>query len=215
MKTAKYPALIVLALSVSAMLLLNACKKESLPNWDVPKIKTWTYSLLQTGVHVTMHYTYDTDGRVTEELSTNDASSTTYTNTFTYSNNYVLVSYHGTSPDTIWLNADGLNTAFTFNADGYRTAGNSGETYEWVDGNTATAYGNTGDTTHFTYATDKQNTIGYYNKGIYTMGKDSKNPVLTATSSSGAIYNYTYTYDQQGRIASVTSATDTSYYTYY
>lgn len=80
---------------------------------------------------------------------------------------------------------------------------------------------------HVTYnfVPGHKNTTGNQNYGLDMLGIDSQNPIAsrveTSASNSIAVFNYTYTYDSEDRIASMTLYTNTGSfyssetYTYY
>jgi hypothetical protein len=75
-----------------------------------------------------------------------------------------------------------------------------------------------GYTTNYEYYTDKINTIGYYNWGIYFLGKDSKNLIKSAIQNTYTT-NFNYTFDSNNRVSKKREITsnyqNTTTYTYY
>jgi len=75
-----------------------------------------------------------------------------------------------------------------------------------------------GYTTNYEYYTDKINTIGYYNWGIYFLGKDSKNLIKSAIKNTHTT-NFNYTFDSNNRVSKKREITsnyqNTTTYTYY
>jgi hypothetical protein len=75
-----------------------------------------------------------------------------------------------------------------------------------------------GYTINYEYYTDKTNTIGYYNFGIYFLGKDSKNLVKSEIHNTYT-RNFNYTFDSNNRVSKKRQITsnyqNTTTYTYY
>jgi hypothetical protein len=117
------------------------------------------------------------------------------------------------------LNAGTTNATFKYNSDGYLTEEKytstsrvSTYTYTISGGNTEkcvylyipTSGSSSTDSDIFEYYTDKTNTIGYHNFGIYFLGTDNVNLLKKDTytyNSSTSIYSKEYEYDSKGRVS--------------
>ncbi|MEQ1553649.1 MAG: hypothetical protein ABL929_05695 [Ferruginibacter sp.] len=222
MKKIIYVAIVLLA--------ITSCKKKSedviLPNpvAQLPKIKTYTIG----GDNVT--YTYDAQGRILTRVNT--VSNWKYE--YSYGTNVVTENYYvGTTLSStyryelqtdnglvrrIFSSGDTYQTAYTYNANNLVSEKvnsntlNSNTTTEkfyytgnLLDSTIKTFSSNTDKyRTHYTYYTDKINTIGFKNMGYLFYAEESDKPVKQVkyifSPTNTQISDYTYTYDAAGKI---------------
>ncbi len=219
----------------SAVLVLLVCflscsKKDSqVP--ATPKTNCRISSAYYSGGQLSFTYnlSYNADGKISK--LTYDGPNA-YVKTFTYNGNAIYINYAGvafSATDTIMLNSAGriatakdvvkdtvYNTVFTYDAGGLvqssttQITGSAPVTtnYEFTNGDLTNAGpGHIRDTT--TFLTDKPAVIGNlddFNQLIYYGSSYFTNAHLKKSYSYWPFhYDYTYTYDEEGKITSVTS----------
>jgi hypothetical protein len=181
------------------------------------KIKTHTHP--GRFAMITDTYVYDSMGRAVSITSSDD------TETYSYSGNTITHVFFGYTTNSK-VNTQGYidSTAgqsgtydvfYTYDSEGHLLSTSNvsyNHTYTWSGDNmTGSSVFGTNDT--YTYLSGT-NTIGNANKGEAFLGKDSKNLVATKVSS-GSSYTYSYTYDSQNRVASMSDGNITESFTYY
>lgn len=172
-------------------------------------IKTERYTELGTQTLLTANYTYDDQKRVLQKVVTGGWYHVEVT-VFTYSGNTVTAVYTGNSmTDTTAYTLDGQGYGVPVDAEGHPIE--AGDV--WENGNLVSAQVQVGGgaTTTYTYTySDKINTIGNENRGLFFLGKLSKN-LASAVTYYGNTYPVEYTFDDQNRVIESNGVT----YTYY
>jgi hypothetical protein len=208
-----------------------SCSKKDSQVPAPPKSNCRISSAYYSGGQLSFTYTlsYNADGKISK--LTYDGPSA-YTKTFAYSGNSIYINFAGVSisaTDTITLNSMGritthketvndtvYNTSFAYGASGQVTSSTSqfaGQApittnYVFTNGDLTNAGpGNIRDTT--TYLLDRPAVIGNlddFNQLIYYGSSYYTNAHLKKSYSSWPFhYDYTYTYDDEGKITSVVS----------
>jgi len=206
------------------LLLLTACSKKDSPVYvqcyplmpSPHKIAEETgYTGLDTTFSYRKNYLYDDMGRLIREFTMSNGY--TDTSSYTYFSDKIK-----TSGADILLNEQGLAKSsnagiiftWTYNPEGYRTkqvyeyqGGTITDTYTYVCYNqssiarlTQTSISSKYDTTGIIYYTDKANTIGNENHGIYFDGKQSNTLIKTIIRTNQPPLNLTYVFDGMNRV---------------
>ena len=215
---------------VLVVLFLSCSKKDSLiARPPVPDCRIVSAHYTGGQLEFTYNLSYDSNGRLSK--LTYDGP-TAFTKTFSYSGNFIyinMVAIDYSATDTIALNTAGLiathkettkdtvyNTVFSYDANGQVISSTTQKNniapvttyYTFTNGDlTNTLSGNLKDTT--TYAPDKpavKGNLDDFNQLIYYGSFYYKNKHLKDSFSSWPYhYNFTYTYDEDGKITSVVS----------
>jgi hypothetical protein len=116
--------------------------------------------------------------------------------------------------------------SMTYDSDGYILSSStisfgytSKYTFTWSNGNLISKQDSTGlNFERYTYYTDKINTVGNENKGMFFLGMKSKNLVKNYSGSIGGSIDHSYEFDTRNRVKKETAIganTNISTYTYY
>ncbi len=228
---------LILSAAVLAMVFVGCKKEETKPSdsstsssssSSTPKISKETtymyYDSIITDTSITL-YTYDSKGRLVSQINGDFTMKYSYTSanlissTFiikdidtveNYKFNYILdskgkaiKSYQVGKIDTFQIN---------YSADGYSLGSSSSNSqFEVVGENVVKKDGYT-----YEYYLDKINVLSNANRGIYFMGKDSKNLVKSqksvdgGTSTMSPTTQYTYEFDSKNRVIKSTRNTVTT-----
>jgi hypothetical protein len=227
----------------------SACKKKNDETPAVPKLKTSIIPDVLNAEVDTATYSYNSDGTVLQIATPAGAK-----HLFSYNGNMVTdISYDNaggvSETSTYYLNTQGMADSmvegissyryrYIYDVNGFKTiqkfygpsnslagiinytndGSNISDVY-YVDG-----VGNVTTTFHYTFYTDKLNTVGNANKGMSFLGKSSKNTTNVSTLTTGgntSISTSSSTYDSQGRVTSTSfysaggSLFATNTYSYY
>lgn len=106
------------------------------------------------------------------------------------------------------------NEGFVYNYDSLwhlisKVKGSDSFSYSWVNGNKVSETSSfSGEVKAYTYFTNKDNTIGFENMGMYYLGKTSKNLISELVDSlpfnPTTTFTYTYEFDSQNRVTKST-----------
>ncbi len=207
------------------LILAAACSKKETPVYVqchplMPSPHKITEETRYTGIDTVFAYRnqffYDASGRLTLELTTQDGHTDTSA-WYEYQSGKIK-----TRGADIILNDQGLAVSsnagiiftWTYSPEGYMTkqvyeyqGGTMTDTYTYVCYNqsrivrlTQTSISSKYDTTGNIYYTDKANTIGNENHGIYFDGKQSNALIKTITRTNQPSLNLTYVFDGMNRV---------------
>ena len=232
MKAKYFPLLLCLI----ALQLCSCKKKTDNNNPGNPNTRVKTITTVASSLNETDTLTYDSSNRLLLFSSSNGSKTQyTYTGSTVYQDQYDSSGNLTTSYTYTFNSSSLVDTAvenysgtyyylkYMYDANGYLVGKNMYDatntlytTYAWtITNGDATGYvnkdpaGNTLSTQTSTFITDKINTVTNQSGGQAYFGTSSTNPVLTVmTSSVGTnhTFNYQYTYDANGRIASMTAS---------
>jgi len=179
-------------------------------------------------------FNYDYQGRIIHQSQLPPTD--TFSRIWTYGPDYTYVTpeYYPGSADTIFLddsnlvakvvsvesNNDITYTLYTYDAAGevltrtQKTNTSAGQqyitNYVWSDGDMASSKDNSGNFTTYSYYTDKLATVGdpYRFRETTTYGVPivRNKHLIKSTLSAGGVINFNYTFDNSGRIATVSKA---------
>ena len=209
--------------SFSSLLFISSCSKVVIVDGHVAKV-TEVYT--SGGIPTTTVTTYTYDGYGRQILSTPNTGLPTATAYTSYTS---VDQTTGTSLLTYSLDAglathDNSGTGYAYDNNGYlvyeRSGSNNTLTNTIVNGNTtASVLNQIVDTIYYTYSYLPQ--TSHWNYGINFLGKQNKNLVSTEVVKVGiagttTTYNFSYTYDGQGRVTqmTITGGGITDAYTY-
>ncbi len=172
-------------------------------------IKSETYFDQVSQERFIVTYTYDDYKRLLYKVVYGNWNHVQWTS-FTYNNNRVIAIYGGNSiADTTVYTLDNKGYGVPVDAEGHPIE--AGDV--WENGNLVSAQVQIGGgaTTTYTYTySDKINTIGNENRGLFFLGKLSKN-LASSVTYYGNTYPVEYTFDDQNRVIESNGVT----YTYY
>jgi hypothetical protein len=220
---------IILSIAILALVIVG-CKKDAInpsssssASGSSKILKETSYSLINDTIisdsSVTT-YAYDSKGRLISQSNDGYTSNYNYVSaslltiisksTYNDSTNYsekinVILDSKGYATK-YYNDLDKDTMVLYYSPDGF-LKGNDNQIFEVKDGNVIKQSNAT-----FEYYLDKINTIGNSNKGIYFIGKDSKNLVksekYTSSSPNGGSsiseYSYTYEFDSKKRVVKST-----------
>ncbi len=200
------------------------CKKDitNTPKGDLPKIKQRMF--ITNGDTLIADYSYDEQGRQIRYQSVSNSSVVLFTHS--YAGNKIIrtssidgelggTNVYTLNNESLAIVSEGYDangqavsqSTFEYDQNGYQIL-QSNLQKTWLNGNLIQAG------TLFYYYTDKKNTIGLWNEGIFYLGKSSVNLVERISNPNQTSYFYAE-FDAQGRVSKFTDQFGVSLYTYY